>query len=221
MTAVPVTMGITRRRSLWRRTRNSRTAYLFLIPALLVMAIITFYPLVYQVWMSFTSYGLTNLKAGAPLPGYVGFGNYQRILSNNIVIPNFDFLRILVFNLFWALSNVILHVVIGVAVALLLNVEGLKGRRIYRAIYILPVVIPPIIVATVWRNMFDTQYGAINYVLAAIGGVFGLPPSAVQPDWLRSVNDPIPFLPLPLAYFALLAANSWLGWPLNSVVATG
>src|SRR4030095_14221679 len=34
-------------------------------------------------------------------------------------------------------------------------------------------------------------------------------------------NDPISFIPLPLAYFALIAANSWLGWPLNSVVATG
>src|SRR3954468_14365880 len=177
MTAVPATMGVARRPSLWKRSRNSRTAYLFLIPALLVMAIITFYPLVYQVWMSFTNYGLTNLKAGSPLPGYVGLNNYQRILSNNIVIPNFDFLRVLVFNLFWALSNVVIHVVLGVAIALILNVEGLKFKRIWRAIYILPVAIPPIIVATVWRNMFDAQYGPVNQLInGTIGVLFKLPP---------------------------------------------
>jgi arabinogalactan oligomer/maltooligosaccharide transport system permease protein len=223
MTAIAATAATPApRKSLWRRTRNSRTAYLFLIPALLVMAIITFYPLVYQVWMSFTNYGLTNLKAGSPLPGYVGLNNYQRILSNNIVIPNFDFLRILVFNLFWALSNVILHVVIGVAVALLLNVEGLKGKRIYRAIYILPVVIPPIIVATVWRNMFDPRYGAVNYLLnGTLGALFKLPP--ITTDWLNQPNPIFAAGPLilPLAYFALLTTNIWLGWPLNSVVATG
>ena len=145
------------RPSWWRRSGGNRTAYLFLAPALLVMAIITFYPLVFQVWLSFTDYGLRNLRVGAPNPNIVGFDNYARILDNDIVLPNFEFLRVLVFNLFWAFSNVILHVVLGVAVALVLNVEGLRFKRIYRALFILPVVIPPIIVATVWRNMFDTK----------------------------------------------------------------
>lgn len=210
------------RRSLWQRSQETRTAYLFLLPAVLVMAIITFYPLVFQVWMSFTDYGLANLRFNAPPPNVVGLQNYQRIIDNNIVLPNFDFLRILVFNLFWALSNVIIHLVLGVAIALVLNVEGLKFRRFYRAIYILPVVIPPIIVATVWRNLFDPQYGAINQILSGIAAVlFKAPP--VTLDWL---NEPNPILALgpfvlPVAYFALLAANVWIGWPLNSVVATG
>src|SRR5712671_8043173 len=100
MTAVAVAPGATTARpSRWRRSQGARTAYLFLLPALLVMAIITFYPLVFQVWMSFTDYGLTNLRFNAPAPNYVGLQNYGRILDNNIVIPNFDFLRILVFNL--------------------------------------------------------------------------------------------------------------------------
>ena len=106
-----------------------------------------------------------------PAPNYVGLQNYGRILDNNIVIPNFDFLRILVFNLFWAFSNVVIHVVLGVMIALILNVKGLRFKRFYRAIYILPVVIPPIIVATVWRNLFDPHYGAINQLInGTIGG---------------------------------------------------
>ena len=206
----------------WRRTGNARVAYTFLLPALLVMAIITFYPLVFQVWMSFTDYGLKNLKVGSPAPNYVGLQNYGRILDNNIVIPNFDFLRILVFNLFWAFSNVVIHVVLGVAIALVLNIKGLRFKRFYRAIYILPVVIPPIIVATVWRNIFDPNYGAANQLInSTIGVLFKLPP--VTLDWLNQPNPIFALGPLilPLAYFGLLTANVWLGWPLNSVVATG
>jgi len=223
MTAVAVAPGTAiPRGSRWQRSQGARTAYMFLLPALLVMAIITFYPLVFQVWMSFTDYGLTNLRFNAPAPNYVGLQNYGRILDNNIVIPNFDFLRILVFNLFWAFTNVVLHVVLGVAIALVLNVKGLKFKRFYRAIYILPIVIPPIIIATVWRNLFDPNYGAINQAInGTIGVLFKLPP--VTLDWLNQPNPIFSLGPLilPLAYFALLTTNVWLGWPLNSVVATG
>jgi len=223
MSATAAAVAAPRRRWLGGGGGN-RTAYLFLAPALLVMAIITFYPLVFQVWLSFTDYGLRNLRVNSPPPNMVGLENYQRILDNNIVLPNFDFIRILVFNLFWAFSNVVLHVVLGVAIALVLNVEGLRFKRIYRALFILPVVIPPIIVATVWRNMFDPQYGAINFLLKdTIGVLFKLPPDALNLDWLNYPNPILAAGPLilPLAYVALLAANVWLGWPLNSVVATG
>jgi arabinogalactan oligomer / maltooligosaccharide transport system permease protein len=223
MSATAAAVAAPRRRWLGRSGGNW-TAYKFLAPALLVMAIITFYPLVFQVWLSFTDYGLRNLRVNSPPPNMVGLDNYARILDNNIVLPNFDFLRILVFNLFWAFSNVVLHVVFGVAIALVLNVEGLRFKRIYRALFILPVVIPPIIVATVWRNMFDPQYGAINFLLKdTIGVLFKLPPDALNLDWLNYPNPILAAGPLilPLAYVALLAANVWLGWPLNSVVATG
>jgi arabinogalactan oligomer / maltooligosaccharide transport system permease protein len=212
------------RRSRWRPTGGNRTAYAFLAPALLVMAIITFYPLVFQIWLSFTDYGLRNLRVNSPAPNFVGIDNYARVLNDDIVLPNFEFARVLVFNLFWAFSNVIIHVVLGVAIALVLNVEGLRFKRFYRAIFILPVVIPPIIVAVVWRNMFDPQYGAVNFLLKdTIGVLFKLPPDALNIDWLNYPNPIIAAGPLvlPLAYVALLAANVWLGWPLNSVVATG
>src|SRR5437762_14306359 len=137
MTAVAA--GVAPRRSWRQRTQTTRTAYLFLLPALLVMAIITFYPLVFQVWMAFTDFQLKNLLPGAPGANIVGFQNFTRILDNNIVIPNFNFLRVLTFNLFWAFSNVVIHVVIGVFIALILNVEGLRFKRIWRAVYILPI----------------------------------------------------------------------------------
>jgi arabinogalactan oligomer/maltooligosaccharide transport system permease protein len=222
MTAVAAGQAVAPRRPWRQRTASTRTAYLFLLPALLVMAIITFYPLVFQVWMAFTDFQLKNLNPARPGPAIVGFDNFARILNNDIVIPNFNFVRVLTFNLFWAFSNVVIHVVIGVFIALILNVDGLRFKRIWRAVYILPIAIPPIIVATVWRNMFDPQYGAVNQAInGTIGVLFKIPP--FQLDWLNQPNPILAVGPLvlPLAYFALLAANVWLGWPLNSVVATG
>ena len=203
-----------------RLSPDSRTALLYLFPAFVVMGVITFYPLLFQTWMSFTDFGLKNLS-GKVAPNLVGVDNYVQIVQSKLNIPNFEFLRLLFFNLFWAFSNVIIHVVLGVAIALLLNVNGLRFKKVYRALFILPVIIPPIIVATVWRHMFDEDNGSINMILQGIGVLFKIPPDAFKIDWLGQVDDPINFIPLPLAYFALLAANTWLGWPLNSVVATG
>jgi arabinogalactan oligomer/maltooligosaccharide transport system permease protein len=210
------------RRRRFRIGSDVRFAYLYLLPAFLVMGIITFYPLVFQTWMSFTDYTLENLPPRGTAPDFVGVDNYVRVLTTNLNLPNYDFSRILTFNLWWALSNVVIHVVLGVLIAVLLNRSGLKFRRFWRALYILPVVIPPIIVATVWANMFDRDSGAINLAAQSVAVLLRIPPDALRVDWLRQVQDPIPGLSfIPMAYFALLIANTWLGWPLNAVVATG
>jgi arabinogalactan oligomer/maltooligosaccharide transport system permease protein len=223
-TAATTTAPPPRKRRLFGR--DTRTAWLYLLPALLVMATITFYPLIFQTVISFFDYRLPNVVRTPAFPNgkpatFVGLDNYLRILQDNLGIPNFHFIRMLLFNIWWAFSNVVIHIVIGVLVAVVLNVKGLWFRGIYRAIYIIPVVIPPIIVATIWANMFDRRDGVINAGLAGIGVLFHMPASAFNIDWLRQIQDPIAFIPLPLAYFALLTANTWLGWPLNSVVATG
>src|SRR5688500_448851 len=150
MTAIPAAPAVVgMRRAFWRRTRDARTAWLYLIPALLVMAIITVYPLLFQTYMSFTDFGLRNPRPHAPSPPFVGLNNYINILASNLAIPNFNFLRLILFNLWWAFSNVVVHVILGVLIAVLLNTPGLWFKRFYRAMFILPVVIPAIIVATV------------------------------------------------------------------------
>jgi arabinogalactan oligomer/maltooligosaccharide transport system permease protein len=204
-----------------RTFRKVLPAYMYLLPAFLVMSIITFYPMGFEVWMSFTDYGLPNLRVDAPPPNWVGLENYLRILRNDLGLSNFDFFRTLAFNLFWTFSNVVIHVALGIVIAVMLNTEGLWFKGIYRAIYILPIVIPQIIIANIWRNMYDPDYGAINQGLALLGKFFGLSPDLFHIRWIDQVDPPIPGIPLPLSYFALLITNIWLGWPFMSVVATG
>jgi arabinogalactan oligomer/maltooligosaccharide transport system permease protein len=207
----------------WHRSSATRTAWLYLAPAFIIMAVITFYPLLYQVYMSVTDYGIKNLRIDAPAPNFVGLQNFGQIFSGElpVAIANFNFWNVLAFNLIWTFTNVPFHVVIGVLIAVLLNVKGLWFKRFYRAIYILPIVLPSLVIAVVWRNMFDSQYGAINQALSAISGIFGGDPITTR--WLEQVDPVIKLgtLPLPLSYFALLITNIWLGWPFMTIVATG
>ena len=206
--------------------RKAITPYLYLVPAFAVMAVITFYPLIYQLIVSFTDFQTKDLRYGLASPelNYVGFQNYIDILTGGLPVQNFEFFRVLIYNFWWALTNVMVHVPAGVLIAVLLNTQGLWFKKIYRAVYILPVVVPPIVVATVWRNIFDEQYGAMNQFLTAVAQFFGSA-DPVKLRWLTEYTPPIPWLlptgPLPLAYYAMMIANFWLGWPFMTVVATG
>ncbi len=156
----------------WQRTTHVRVAYLYLIPAFIIMAIITFYPMGYQVWMSFTDYGVKSLNPNSKTyqaPEVVGVQNYSDIFKGDLAkkVQNFDFWKLLTFNLVWTFTNVPVHVVLGVLIAVLLNTPGLWLKKAYRAIYILPMVIPTLVVATVWKNLFDPQSGGINKLLAS------------------------------------------------------
>ncbi|MGZ9235718.1 MAG: carbohydrate ABC transporter permease [Anaerolineales bacterium] len=200
--------------------------YVYLLPAFLVMSVITFYPLIYQVIISFTDFQTKDLLLQLDSPNLknVGFQNYIDIITGGLPVQNFEFFRVLTYNIWWALTNVLVHVPAGVLIATLLNTQGLWGKRIYRAIYVLPVVVPPLVVATVWRNIFDEQYGAMNQFLTAVVQFFGQA-DPVRIRWLAEFNPPIPWLlpngPLTLAYYAMMIANFWLGWPFMALVATG
>src|SRR3990172_6685545 len=186
------------------KANQSNLAYWYLVPAFAVMTVITFYPLIYQVIISFTNFETKHLLKGLASPDlkFLGLENYVKILTGGLPVQNFEFFRVLTYNLWWAVTNVMVHVPAGVLIAVMLNVQGLWLKKIYRALYILPVVVPPLVVATVWRNIFDEQYGAMNQFLTTVVQFFGAG-DPVRIRWLDEYTPPIAWLlpngPLTLA----------------------
>jgi arabinogalactan oligomer/maltooligosaccharide transport system permease protein len=219
-----------RRQELKRTLKSTRLAWSYIAPAGVLMFVISFFPQVFQVWMAFTNFRIQNLRFNflSPdswakyAPDFVGLTNFIKILTNKLAIENYNFGRLLLFNVTWTVCNVLVHVTLGVLIALALNSKKLIGRRIYRALFVLPWAIPGYINALTWRNMFDQNFGAINYLIADINSWIGTSfPTHIR--WLDATVPPIGGALgfLPLAFYALLVTNIWLGWPFMTVVATG
>lgn len=179
----------------------TRLAYLYIAPATIVMAFITFYPMLYGIWMAFTDFGPQHIRHQNP--HFVGLANFWAIFSGAKYL-DFNFFQVLGFNLLWTIANLVFHVSIGVGLALLLNMEGLRGKKIYRAMLILPWAVPVYVTALVWRNMFDAQSGALNLALKSLG-IPGV-------EWMSHFGT---------AFGAVLLTNIWLGFPFMMMVAAG
>jgi arabinogalactan oligomer/maltooligosaccharide transport system permease protein len=205
-----------KRQSLIKRYPNMWLAYLYILPALAVMLFITFYPLLYQVWMSLTNFTLKNLRNLNP--DFVGLQNYIDVIVRGLPVTNYNFFRIFAFNLFWTFVNVFLHVSIGIAVALIINMDKMPAKRLYRSLFVIPWALPSLVAGMMWANIWHDKFGAFNLLLQDLGFKGNI-------RWLLDtapvVDLPAIGLVLPLSFFAVLVANVWLGWPFMMVIATG
>ncbi|MEF3244475.1 MAG: sugar ABC transporter permease [Caldisericaceae bacterium] len=199
---------------MWEKLRRHRLAYYYILPSAIVMALITAFPILYQIWMSFTNFNITNLRN--PHPDFVGLGNFIKIFTNKVPLENFNFWRIFAFDVFWTFSNVFLHVTIGISLAVALNTPRLALKKFYRTLLVIPWAVPSYISALIWKNMFDVDFGAVNQILSNILNM------TVKIPWLTNPNAPIKIFPfLSYAFYADLITNVWLGFPFMMVVATG
>ena len=169
--------------------RVSGVPWLFIVPSLLVMLVITFYPQAVQILISFYAYGVENLTGVVPAR-FVGLQNYMDVLGEGLNVPNYSFFPLLGFNIMWTLINVTLHVIIGLLVAMVLNSPGVIGRRFYRTMFVIPWGLPILISGMVWNNMWQRNGGAVNLMAGSLNDSLGtsLP---TDTDWLGSQVPPI------------------------------
>ena len=166
--------------------RSQLTAYLYLLPALLVVVGITYFGVAYNAWVSTLDWNGID-----PTPTRVGLGNYLKIARDPIFWGSLSHVAI------FGVITVIVQMVLGLALALVFS-GPVIGRGVYKAIVFVPVVLAPAAISTAFRQFLKPD-GQINDVLQAIGlGWF-------QPAWIA---DPT------LALYALAAVNifQWTGF---------
>lgn len=128
--------------------------YILLLPAVIPVSIVIFYPMFTAVLASFYRSAALALTKNSV---FTGLRNYQSVLTG-------DFVDGLKLTLVYAALVTFGAYVIGLVLALILNLT-FKGRGFVRAILIIPWAVPSVVVVIVWMWMYDPQYGVLNYVL--------------------------------------------------------
>ena len=144
-----------------------RSAWLFLIPMLLVLAAVAGWPLLRTIYFGFTNTSLADFENRQ----FVGFSNYLSVLkmpSGRVIYDG-----LLVDPVWWravlntvkfTVISVTLETIFGLVVALVLNAE-FRGRGLVRAAILVPWAIPTIVSAKMWAWMLNDQFGIINDIL--------------------------------------------------------
>lgn len=137
-----------------RSMRRWSTA--FLLPAALLFLLIVIYPVIRMIGYSFTNW------SGAGPKVWVGLGNYRYMWSDPI------FVRSLV-HTFWLMCGaLVIQIPLGFALAMLLS-RKLPGYRFFRTVYFIPVVLSTVVIAQLWTQIYQPQFGIVNVFFRAVG----------------------------------------------------
>lgn len=167
-------------------------AWLLMLPLLAVMICVIGWPMFETVRLSFTDAKLVGTGGE-----FVGIANYVKMLSSS------NFQRAFWTTTWFSLISVTAEMVLGVLAALLLN-QQFYGRTILRALLILPWALPTVVNATLWRLIYNPEYGALNSLLTQLGII-----SEYQ-SWLGEPST---------AMTALIVADCWKNFPLVALIA--
>ena len=171
-----------------KKNRTSTQGTLLYMPAILIIFGIVVYPMLYALVMSFTGYSVRK-----PVMNFVGIANYIKILQDA------SFWQAVGRSLIFTFGSLIPQVVLGLAIAILLNHPDLRFKGLFRGLVIMPWLVPTVAVAMIFRWMFHDIYGIMNYILID----------------LHVLKEPVAWIANEhTAMFILILANVWRGVPM-------
>jgi len=172
-----------------RRRWRIDPAYVFTLPAVILLALVLLIPLAFVLNLSLQT------EVGRGDMAYVGLDNYQRFIGDPY------FWNAVRNTTVFTIACVVLHLLIGMATALLLN-KDIKARTAFRISALVPWMFSSVVVAALWRWMFSAEFGVINDILDRIG-------FHEQIAWLGSIDLALP---------AVIFTNAWRGFPFVMVM---
>lgn len=150
----------------------------FLAPALVFVAVMMIFPVIFTAWMSLHEWG-GGVRAEAQ---FIGLQNFVRVITADA-----RFWEAVVRTFYFTLLAVAVETVLGVAIAVLFNREFM-GKGLVRTIFLFPMIATPVAIALVWRLMYEPTLGVLNEMLRSLG----LPTS----NWVADRSLVIPALTL-------------------------
>ncbi len=163
-----------------------KVGQLFVLPMVLIMVLLIFWPFVNAIFISTTSFNfLTGETVG------VGLRNYERLWTNS------DFLQSMQNTIVFTFWSLLLKFIVGMSVALILN-SRLPFRSLLSGIMLLPWIVPEIVTALAWKSIYDPMFGGLNPILQGMG-VIDRPLG-----WLSDPN---------MAMGSIISVNVWKGIP--------
>jgi len=172
-------------------TGEARLAYLLLTPAILFLIIFMLYPIIYVFLMS-----LYDTDKLGRLKDFVWFANYGKQFTS------IDFWKITLRSGYWTVIGVVVKTVLGMVIALLLNVN-FKGQKVSRLLFIIPWASSVPISAMLWKWVFDHEFGLLNHTLKALK-IWQNPPV-----WL---GEPLP------SFISCMWVDIWIGIPFMALI---
>lgn len=172
---------------------KEKMGYIFLIPSLILIAVLVLYPVFETIRLSFFNYRIQTMALGET---FIGLDNFKQILSDS------EFFTSLKFTLIFTVVAVSLETIIGMLFALIMN-QKIPGQGIIRTAVLVPWAIPTIISGLMWKFMYSQQYGVINYILKT----------------LKIITQDLPWLSdAQLAVVATIIADVWKTTPYMSLL---
>lgn len=164
---------------------------LFLAPAVAFLLLTSVYPLLYSLWLSFHSWNMTIPRSQ---PVWIGTRNYERLWTDP------DFWNSIKVTLIFVTVAVTVEFIFGMGLALLAT-SRIRAMGFIRTIMLFPLMLAPVVAGVLWRTLFQSSYGVINWVI----GLVGIP---AQP-WLGSPSQALP---------AVIAVEIWQNLPVVTFI---
>ena len=174
--------------------RTRRLGFLLALPAIIYITIFLVVPLVYNIWLSISDANGSNLITGDYHP--TGFANYKEMLASP------GFWNGVKLSAIFTVASLALQFLVGYALALFFR-KPFPGNGIIRALLLVAWILPAVVTGTIFRWMFDSDFGVINYFLTS----------------MHLVDKPVMWLTGPTtAMVAVVVANLWVGMPFNMLL---